>query len=169
MEADSFNSLTPLAGFQQVVNNSTGWVGHLAGQKVDSCIGQTFIAPLDGHLQSIEIMPNAVAHSGHVKITVHQFDSIAEQWGTAIDSADVEINSNSEGHWVKIPLHKVPLAPGKTYGFKLASDDTLIGVAEAASSSINHFHNGGEWIFKTNAPTKTYAYYSLAYKLKMGA
>lgn len=170
MEKDYLGKTTISAtGHQQTINNSTGWVGHFPGQKDDISVGQTFVAPTKGHLQAIEIFPNAVAHAGHVKVSLHTYNPELKQWGDAIDTANVKIDNANEGEWIAIPVHQPSLEAGKAYGFKIESNDTLVGIGEAASSAIESLHNGGEWVFKPNETAKLYNYFSLAYKLKMSA
>lgn len=158
------------AAIQQVNNNITGWVGHRPGDNNDIISGQTFIAPSEGDVDGIEVYSSMVTAPGKVMMTLHSFDAVQKNWGAVLGTASVEVNHNDSGKWIcfDIPAH---LRKGETYGFRLESPNTFIGVGEAVGDHKQPpFINGQEWKF-TNKDKKghSYSYFSLAFKVGLRA
>ena len=58
----------------------------------------------------------------------------------------------------------------KFYGFKLASHNSFIGIAEAVGSAKNPpLSEGREWKFEDNGNTDSFRYMSLAFKIAVKA
>lgn len=150
-------------------NNTTSWVGHLPGQHNEISKGQTFTAPAHGRLKAIEVFSNAVGHPGHMSLTLHTYNPEQKQWGPAIGSSDIEIDNSNAGNWVAFNVNAPMLEEGKTYGFKLQSHDSLVGIGEVVSIAKNNEPAGEEWVFDENAQPKVFNYFALEYKLKMSA
>lgn len=155
---------------QQVMNNATRWIGHQVNND-DIISGQTFIAPKEGELAAIEIFSALVTKPGKVIMTLHHFNRDEKSWGPAIQTCSIEINSNESGRWLPFYMPGMHLDKGKSYGFRLQSSDTLIGVGEAAGNlSKPPFSYGQEWQFtKEQSEGKSYSYFSLAFKIDMKA
>jgi hypothetical protein len=156
---------------EQVANNTTGWIGHVPGQKETIARGQTFIANAEGDLQVIEIFSNIVSDPGKVVMTLHHFDPQARSWGPALGSASVEFQKADSGKWVAFNMPGLRLDKGKYYGFRLDSQDSYIGVGEAAGSAKQPpFNPGQEWEFTPdNQKGDCFSYFSLAYKVGIRA
>jgi hypothetical protein len=152
---------------QQVTNNTTSWIGHQTADNNDIVGGQTFISPSELDLEAIEVLTSVVTLPGHVLLTLHSFDSQLETWGPVLGSSSVNFTKTDTGKWKSFNISGLHLSKGKSYGFRLESHDTYIGVAEAAGSRQNPlFNSGQEWKF-TNADQKghAYSYFSLAFKV----
>ena len=75
------------------------------------------------------------------------------------------------GKWMAFDLSGLHLAKGQTYGFRLESPDSYIGMGEAAGSAQQPpFNNGKEWKFTNNDQKgDSYSYFSLAFKVEIRA
>ncbi len=155
---------------RQTTNNTTGWIGHLPGHKEHISRGQTFMVDADGDLQTVEVFSNMVKDNGHVVMTVHNFDPNQKSWGPALGSARVEFKKTDSGKWIEFNIPALHLDKGKSYGFRLDSEDACIGVGEAAGSSKHPpFKTGQEWKFTNNNKGDSFSYFSLAFKLGITA
>jgi len=151
---------------EQTINNTTSWIGQTPGNTNELVKGQTFVAPQEADLYSIEVVPNLVTDSGELIMTLHSFDEQQQQWGPVLASASIPVGKPDAGKW--LPFHLAAhLQKGKTYGFRLQSHDALIGVGEAAGSAKNPpLLHGHEWQFVgNNAQGDRFSYFSLAFKL----
>lgn len=159
------------AAVAQTQHNTTSWVGHRNFDNKDIIAGQTFVAPTEADIEAIEIFPTVITRSGHVQITVFQFDDQQNQWGASIGSATVDISKENHEQWVPFHLNGLHLSKGKTYGFKLESNDTYVGLGEAAGSAMQPpYREGSEWKFINNeAKPRRYNYFSLAFKVDVKA
>lgn len=165
------NKNTPFfAVVQQVMNNATSWIGHRRDND-DIISGQTFIAPKEGDLAAIEVFSAIVTKPGKVIMTLHHFDSDQKSWGPALKTSCIEIDSNGAGRWLAFDMPGMYLDKGRSYGFRLQSPDTLIGVGEAAGNlSRPPFSYGQEWQFTNEqCKGKSYSCFSLAFKVDMKA
>ncbi len=155
---------------QQTINNSTGWIGHLPGDKKEIIKGQTFVAEQEGDLESIEILTNMITDNGSVKMSLHTFDALENSWGPELDATILKVNAKDTGKWIAFNMHGLHLDRGKTYGFKMESDNGCIGVAEAAwSASQPPINKGQEWSFTDKGIGNAFSYYSLAFKVDVRA
>lgn len=158
------------AAVQQVTNNATSWIGHRRDNE-DVISGQTFVAPKEGDLEAIEVFSAIVTKPGNVTMTLHNFDTEQKSWGPALGSSSVAIDSNEAGKWLAFAIPGMHLDKGKSYGFRLESPDTFMGVGEAAGDlSMPPFSYGQEWQF-TNEQSEgqSFSYFSLAFKIGMRA
>jgi hypothetical protein len=133
--------------------------------------GQTFVAPKEGDLEAIEVFSAIVTKPGNVTMTLHNFDTDQKSWGPALGSSSVAIDSNEAGKWLAFAIPGMHLDKGKSYGFRLKSPDTFMGVGEAAGDlSMPPFSYGQEWQF-TNEQSEgqSFSYFSLAFKIGMRA
>lgn len=156
---------------QQVTNNSTSWVGHRQGETKDRVTGQTFFCPTEGKLDCIEVLSNHVTSNGTIDMTIHEFEPDGKIWGPAMADSKVVFTTDTTGKWVAFPMSGIQLHKGKIYAFRLKSDDSLIGIGEAASSVSNQTDiKGQEWVAVTgNTKGNYFSYLSLAFKVEMRA
>lgn len=150
--------------------NTTLWIGHLQTDPADHFAGQTFACPVAGQLDNIQIYSSAVQKEGEVTLTLHEFDTASKIWGPAICNSSLVIEKNDTSKWIRFALQPVPLYKDVTYGFRLHSDNGLIGIGEAATGTRQPFTFGHEW----NADSKNetghfFSYFSLAFKIELRA
>jgi hypothetical protein len=156
---------------QQVTHNAISWIGHGRGQTKNHISGQTFTCPITGKLDCIQIFSDFVANNGAVDLTMHAFNAEARNWGPALGTSSVEFNKSDAGKWISFSLNGLNLTGGKVYGFKITSDDGLIGVGEAAGS-VNQIPcaGGQEWVADSDDQSGSYyTYFSLAFKVALRA
>ena len=170
MKTESRNS-AHLSVVQQITNNTTSWIGHRTRDNENVVGGQTFITPADGDLENIEVFSAHVTKPGKVTMTLHHFDPLEKSWGPVIGSASIEINNTAVGKWVSFNIPGLRLDKGKTYGFRLESPDTYIGIGEAAGSHHTPPYSAGqEWQFlKKDQKGHSFSYFSLAFKVGIRA
>lgn len=156
---------------EQVTNNTTSWIGHRPGDSNDLIGGQTFVAPSEGDLDSIEVFSSMVTDAGKVLMTLHSFDQQKNSWGPAMGSASVELSRTDTGKWICFSIPGLHLQQGHAYGFKLECPNALIGVGEAAGSHKQPpYSNGQEWKFsKKDQQGHSFSYFSLAFKVGLRA
>lgn len=156
---------------QQVTNNTTSWLGKRSRDNEDIISGQTFIAPTEGDLDAIEVFSSIVTKPGKVIMTLHSFDTLHKSWGPALSTSSVDIQNTEAGKWLAFSMQGMHLDKGQSYGFKLESPDTYIGVGEAAGSHRTPpFDAGQEWQFtKNHSKGECFSYFSLAFKVDMRA
>jgi len=156
---------------EQTTNNTTSWIGHQAIDNRDIIGGQTFISPSEAELEAIEVLANVVTIPGKVLMTVHNFDDHLKSWGPVLGSASVEFNGTDNGKWKMFNISGLHLHKGNTYGFRLESPHSYIGMAEAATSHKNPNENfGQEWKFSNNNQKgNSFSYFSLAFKVDVRA
>ncbi|MCP9751385.1 hypothetical protein [Ferruginibacter sp. HRS2-29] len=160
-------SNTPVhSASEQTTNNSTSWVGHAKGDPADVIKGQTFMPSNEGDLQAIEVFSNIVTAPGKVIMTVYKLDE-QKEWGNPLGMASLQFNQSDSGKWISFPIKGLHLDKGQSYGFRLESHDSLIGVGEGAgSASAPLFGNGQEWRFVNNDKNgDSFSYLSLAFKV----
>jgi hypothetical protein len=163
-------ALTPSAA-EQTRNNTTSWIGHLPGDNNQIVRGQTFISDAEGDLQSIEVYSNMVADPGKVVMTLHSFDPGQQSWGPVLATTSVNVNPSDAESWISFNMPGPHLNKGKTYGFRMETNETLIGVGEAAGSSNQPpLSSGQEWKFTGNdRHGDAYSYFSLAFRVGIRA
>jgi hypothetical protein len=154
---------------QQTHNNATFWIGNHRGDHKDHYAGQTFVSPEDGELDSIEIYSTAVTSPCKVTLSLHSFDAEHKRWGPVLQSLKLELNGEDSGKWIRFDLQGVHLNKGNAYGFRLQTNNALVGVGEAAGSSkFPPFNNGQEWSASSeNKSGHFYTYFSLMFKVEM--
>lgn len=156
---------------EQITNNTTSWIGHSKVDNKDIIGGQTFIVPSESELEAIEVLPSVVMAPGKVLMTLHNFDSQLKTWGAVLGSASVDFDKNDDGKWKSFNISGLHLNKGKSYGFRLESTNSYIGMAEAAGScKTPPFINGQEWRFtNTDQAGHSFSYFSLAFKVDVRA
>ncbi len=165
------NSHTPNASHpmvQQTTNNTTGWVGHHPREHKEISRGQTFVASAEADINAIEVYSNFVSQPGNVMMTIHSFDPQQNSWGPALGSASVDLKKSDSEKWIAFKIPSLHLDKGKSYGFRLESHDSYLGVGEAAGSAKQPpFSAGQEWKFINNDKHgDAYSYFSLAFKVR---
>src|SRR5215212_2628687 len=157
------NNLRPAV--EQITNNATSWIGHRPGDNREIVSGQTFVAPATGALGTIEVYSSIVTHPGKVVMTLHSFDADQNKWGPSLGSTSVNLIYSDNEKWISFNIPGLKLDKGRTYGFKLESPDSYIGVGEAAGSAKRPpFTSGQEWRFTaTNQKGDSFNYFSLAF------
>jgi hypothetical protein len=165
------NEIVHAEPMQQLTNNVTSWIGHSTKENKEMAMGQTFIASKEADLESIEVFSSIVAVAGDVAMTVHSFDTQQQTWGPALATANVNFNKDCTGKWISFDVPRLHLNKGQSYGFKLASHNSLVGVGEAAGSAKEPpFANGQKWQFINDAKKgDSFTYFSLAFKLGLKA
>lgn len=153
----------------QVTNNATSWIGHSTGDYNEIVGGQTFIVQKEGDLEMIEIFPNMVGAPGHLKMTVHQYNTTAPGWGPALAVADVTIENEAAGKWLPFYMPGIHLVKNAVYGFKVACTDALVGLGEGAGSFKQPLNNTGqEWKFiNNNSNGDAYSYLNLTFNVQL--
>ncbi len=156
---------------QQLTNNATSWLGHKKGDYKEVSMGQTFVAPAEGDLETIEVFSSIVSIPGQVVLSLHSFDPVRQEWGPSLGSDRVNFNQSCNDRWVSFHIPGPHLVKGLTYGFRLESHDSYVGMGEAAGSSKNPpFESGKEWKFISNSnKVDAFSYFSLAFKVEIRA
>lgn len=165
------NTNTTNSSVQQITNNATSWVGHHPRENKEIGRGQTFVAHTEGNVEAIEVYTNIVTRPGHVMMTIHSFDPQQKSWGPALSSTSVECNQSDSGKWMAFNIPSLHLNKGESYGFRLESHDSYIGVGEAAGSAKQPpFSTGQEWHFTgSDQNADAFSYFSLAFKVGIRA
>lgn len=165
------NTPTFRSTVEQPNHNTTSWIGHRNFDDKDIIAGQTFLATAEADIEAIEVFPTVVTRAGHLQMTVYDFNEQENQWGASLGTATIDISKENNGKWVPFNLKGLHLQKGRSYGFKLQSTDTFVGVGEAAGSAKQPpYGEGREWKFVNNelAPN-SYRYFSLAFKVDVKA
>jgi len=168
MQTTNHNSSHPI--LSQTQNNTTLWIGHLETDPNDHFAGQTFNCPSEGLLNNIQVYASAVQQPGNVSLILHEFDPSTKNWGPAIGDASMFFQKGDDSRWIRFYMQPISLQKGKTYGFRLQTNDAMVGIGEAASDAKKPFTFGCEW----NGDTKNergyfFTYFSLAFKVELCA
>ncbi len=162
-----------IAALQQLNHNATSWLGHHKADHKEIAMGQTFIAPAEGELETIEVFSSLVTQPGQVIMTLHSFDPQQQSWGPSLGSDTVTFNETCNGKWIAFKIKGMHLAKGNSYGFRLQSHDSYVGVGEAAGSAKHPpFASGKEWKFTNKDKDNkvvAFSYFSLAFKVGLRA
>ncbi len=154
----------------QTENNTTLWIGHLRSEAMDHFAGQTFKAPSEGIINNIQIYSSTVQQPGEVTLTLYEFDPESRAWGPAIGNSTLNLERVDVSRWIKFDLQPVPLFKNATYGFRLQTQEALIGIGEAASAARQPFTFGHEWSGDSkNEKGHFFTYFSLAFKVELCA
>ncbi len=154
----------------QTKNNTTLWVGHLKTDPNDHIAGQTFKCPSDGLVNNIQVYSSTVQQPGDVALSLHEFDPTSQTWGPAICNSSLFFEKGDDARWISFHLSPVELKKDLTYGFRLQTENALIGIGEAASHSQQPFTFGNEWQNDIgNEKGHFYSYFSLAFKVELCA
>ena len=154
----------------QIQNNTTLWIGHLQSDPTDHFAGQTFKCPSDGLLDNIQVYSSAVQQPGEMSLTLHEFDDKTKTWGPSIGNSSVGLQRGDDAKWIRFELQPLTLRKDAVYGFRLQTNNALIGIGEAATGTKHPFTFGHEW----NGDSKNlhghyYTYFSLTFKVELRA
>lgn len=154
----------------QTENNTTLWVGHLQADPNDHFAGQTFTCPEDGLVNNIQVYSAAVQQAGDITLTLHEFNSDTKTWGPSIGNASLHLDKEDEDKWVRFELPPVSLRKNTDYGFRLQTNNAMVGIGEAASHAKHPFTFGNEWKGDSkNEKGEYFTYFSLTFKIEMCA
>jgi hypothetical protein len=154
----------------QTKNNTTLWIGHLKTDLNDHFAGQTFQCPSEGLVDNIQIFSSSVHEPGDMALSLHEFDPETKTWGPSIGDSSMSFQKGDDSRWISFHLTPVSLKKDITYGFRLHTDDAMIGIGEAASHSHQPFSFGQAWKGDSkNEKGHYYRYFSLAFKVEMCA
>lgn len=154
----------------QTQNNTTLWIGHLLSDPNDHFAGQTFKCPADGLVNNIQVYSSTVHQPGDVAMTLHEFDPSMKTWGPEIGNATMFFQKGDDARWIRFYLPPVSLRKDLMYGFRLQSNNAVIGIGEAASHARQPFTFGHEWSAdSTNEKGYYFTYFSLAFKVELCA
>lgn len=169
MNNNLFHTSHPAA--QQTFHNTTSWLGYRTSDHLEVSTGQTFVAVNEGNLDNIEVFSSMVTSPGLLHMTVHEYDSILDKWGPSLGSATLPVNAGQNDRWLVFKMPGLHLNKGVTYGFKLESNDTFVGIGEAVGSANNPpYEAGKQWRFnKLEKRVDLYKYFSLAFKVALSA
>ena len=169
METTRYSS-HPRAILSQVENNTTLWVGHLQSDPTDHFAGQTFICPSEGLLNNIQVYSSTVYLPGEISMTLHEFDPGTRHWGPAIGQSSLPVKKDDAAQWIRFKLQPISLNKGATYGFRLYTNDAMVGIGEAATGNQHPFTFGHEWNGDSiNQTGHFFSYFSLAFKVELCA
>jgi hypothetical protein len=153
----------------QAENNATLWIGHLKSDPNDHLGGQTFTCPSAGLLNNIQLFSAAVHQPGEVILTLHEFDEGLKTWGPAIGTSTLDVHKKDHAKWIRFELPPVQLTKGTRYGFRLETENAMIGLGEAAVANQNPF-TGQEWKADSNDLRGSFfSYFNLTYKVELCA
>jgi hypothetical protein len=154
----------------QTQNNTTLWIGHLRSDPTDHFAGQTFECPSGGFLNNIQVYSSAVQNPGEMLLTLHEFDPTTKTWGPAMANSSLTLERGDDSRWVRFELQPVELRRNTTYGFRLHTNDGMIGLGEAATVNKHPFTFGHEWKGDSkNEKGQFFTYFSLAFKVELCA
>jgi hypothetical protein len=154
----------------QTQNNTTLWIGHLQTDPTDHFAGQTFKCPSEGLLNNIQVYSSAVQLPGEMSLTLHEFDTNTKTWGPSVGNSTLLLERGDDAKWIRFELQPVPLRKDVTYGFRLQTNNALIGIGEAASGTKEPFTFGHEWSGDSkNMKGHFFTYFSLAFKIELCA
>lgn len=153
----------------QTENNTTLWIGHLSNGTNDRLAGQTFACPVDGLLNNIQVYSAAVTLPGEMVLTLHEFDPVHKTWGPSVSQSMLKIEKNDVSRWLRFELQPMDLQKDKHYGFRLQTEEGIIGIGEAVHAR-KPFAFGQAWSSDTGRNgERFYSYFSLAFKVELCA
>jgi hypothetical protein len=154
----------------QTRNNTTTWIGHLQNETLDHFSGQTFQCPDDGILDNIQVYASMIQRAGEVHLTLYEFENKIKTWSHVIASSSVFAGMKDEGHWLTFSLPHAFLSKNKTYGFRLQSNNAMLGIGEWARENNEPCSFGQEWNADSNNKEGVFfTWFSLAFKIEMVA
>ena len=169
MKKSMYASHTQTA-LEQLQKNSCSWIGHMTVGSAEHAAGQTFECPDDGEVDTIQVYTTAVPHPGKVTLTLHAFDRESKKWGPVLTQTEIDVEKKDAGNWMQFHLPNIPLHKDAAYGFRLRSNDALVGIGEAAWTSHGNFAYGEEWhADNLHSRDQYFRYFSLAFKVELRA
>ena len=168
METYKGSHLRPL--LSQSENNTTLWIGHLLNDPNDHFGGQTFNCTTEGQLDNIQLYATTVQYPGDIQLTLHEFDSVNKQWGPALAQSVLPVDKEDHHKWIRFILPTLFLKKEKTYGFRVQTNNAMVGLGEAVCDNQHPFTFGHEWSGdSTDRLGHFYSYFSLAFKVELRA
>jgi hypothetical protein len=132
--------------------------------------GQTFICPVEGEIDSIQLYASLVQCPGDIILSLHEFNANSKAWGPAIAETKQVVDKDDQQKWIRFNLPAFHLKKETTYGFRVHTKNAMIGLGEAASGNESPFTYGHEWSADSiDQYGHYYTYFSLAFKLEMRA
>src|SRR5882672_5055758 len=116
----------------QAERNTTLWIGHLDSDPTDHFGGQTFTCPDGGQLDNIQLYATSVQYPGEIHLTLHEFDVASKNWGPTIGQSTVTICKEDDHQWIRFILPTLELKKAATYGFRIHTNNAMVGIGEAA-------------------------------------
>lgn len=164
----------PVTGVRPVLTqtekNMTLWVGHLDSDPTDHFGGQTFGCPMEGQLDNIQLYAAAVPNPGEISLTLHEFDEASRTWGPPIGESTIRVNKDDRGKWLRFLLPSLQMRRSVSYGFRVRTNNAMVGLGEAACDNQHPFTFGHEWSADSlNQRGHYYSYFSLAFKVELRA
>jgi hypothetical protein len=154
----------------QPKNNTTTWIGHLQNETIDHFSGQTFKCPEDGYLDNIQVYATVVQRSGEVLLTLHEFNDGRKTWDSSVAASTLFVSGKDEGQWLTFNLNSAALEKEKLYGFRLQSNEAMLGIGELARGNDEPCTFGQEWNADSeNRSGVFFSWFSLAFKVQMVA
>ena len=154
----------------QAKNNTTLWIGHLQADPNDHFAGQTFTCTSEGRLDNIQLFAETVQRPCDIQLSLHEFDNGSKTWGPAIGESNLEVEKSDQQQWIRFPLPALHLKKEATYGFRVHTDNGMVGLGEAVTSNQSPFTFGYEWNGDSdNDLGRYYSFFSLAFKIYMRA
>ncbi len=154
----------------QTKNNTTLWIGRLQTDPTDHFAGQTFKCPDEGLIDNIQIYSSSVYNPGEMQLTLHEFDTNSKTWGASIGNSSLSLEKGDSAKWIRFKLQPVLLHKNATYGFRLYTNNAMIGIGEAAAGTQQPFTFGHEWSGDSaNMQGNFFTYFSLAFKIELRA
>ncbi len=154
----------------QVENNTTLWIGHLHTDPTDHFGGQTFTCPAEGQLDNIQLFASAVQYPGDIQLSLHEFDPINKTWGPSLGQCTLAVEKEDHHKWIRFSLPTLELKKQSTYGFRVKTNNALVGLGEAVCDNQHPFTFGHEWNADSiNQRGHYLSYFSLAFKVELRA
>lgn len=154
----------------QTENNTTLWIGHFKNDPDDHFAGQTFVCPSGGMLDNIQVYSSAVHNPGDLELTLHEFDKSQKSWGPALGSSTMNLQKKDHARWIRFGFTPIELRQGIHYGFRIHTQDAMVGLGEAATGMKKPFTFGHEWKGDSrNLIGDFFSYFSLAFKVELSA
>lgn len=153
----------------QTNSEATLWVGHVQNDPNDHLAGQTFRSPDGGTIDTIQVLTSAITQGGELELTLFEFDESGHRWGNPLGSRRLTLEKKDSGKWISFSMDPVQLEKGTSYGFRLHTDNGLIGLGEAVSHAHRPFPFGEAWSSHMAGAGHFYRYFSLAFKVELRA
>lgn len=167
-QSHSSKHLRPV--LEQPATSTTLWIGHLPVDARHHYAGQTFTCPAEGDLDNIQLYAASIPSAGAIHVTLHEFDARQKKWGPTIGESHKQVTRSDDHHWLRFGFPHIFMNRAASYGFRISSDDALIGLGEAAGDSKHPFTFGQVWkADSTDKEGHYYTYFSLAFKIEMRA
>ncbi|MBS1576144.1 MAG: hypothetical protein JST09_12650 [Bacteroidetes bacterium] len=164
------NAATIRSVISQTRNNTTTWIGHFRNESLDHFSGQTFKCPDHGILDNIQVYVSIIQRPGEVQLNLFEFDEGLKNWDRSVAMSAAIVSSKDEGNWIRFVLPDVLLSKDKAYGFRLHSNNAMIGIGEWARGNNEPCSFGQEWNADSNNRDGVFfTWFSLAFKVQMVA